>query len=107
MAKRKKGETGYISDFHKLPELDNYKYKGDKEILIKKEIPIKEIHFNHNSENEFYDFLLKNGEIKTLGEIKVIFLLGKYYYYNQENKIIKTFTDETEAFNYALSLYKL
>jgi len=57
--RKRKGESGYISDYHKLTDLDNYEYDSSKintdkikEVLIKNKIRIVETENEINKNKE-------------------------------------------------------
>jgi hypothetical protein len=109
MARKRDQYKGYISDYHKLPDLDNYEFKGNVITIpiISEKVSVLPKITPTNIENNFYNFLIKNGEIISLGEIRVIYYKGDYYYYNKTIPEVKKFQTENDAFKYALSVYKI
>ena len=105
MTKRKRQE-GYISNFYQLPDLDNYEFKPCAPIIIQQKVLTLPKVTSINIENNFNDFLIKNGEIILVDDMKVIYLKGDYYYYDKTKPEVLKFQTENDAFNYALSLYK-
>lgn len=110
MSRSRRREVPYISDFHKLPNLDEYVFKppviNQSPVIIQEKVSVSPKVTASNIENNFYNLLIKNGEILSLGEIQIVFWENHYYYYDPIKKEINKFNTEDHAFKYALLLFK-